>query len=179
MNATAPTMPPMLSLYHRDLTMQHAMKACATGVLFALGGCWMMQSLNPTASVERDFDAATAQFFALAGVLLASLCALIIARRYFWLKQVLRDGTVVNATLDQLESHYKEQRSDATAIRRRSYRYHHYANVSYEYGGVAHNVRIKLASAGSTYHLVKGGKTELSILPGAAHTPLIRAVYLC
>ena len=155
------------------------MKPVGMGLMFAAGGLWMSQTLGSAPpSVEHEFDVAMAFYMSVGGLVLAGLAALIVLWRYRYIRGVLNDGTIVEATIEKLESSYSEVHRNSRAIGKRSYRYSYYVTVCYFGLGTEHKIRIRLPSAGLTYGLVKGEKTEVSFLQSAPHKPLIRAVYL-
>ena len=183
MNAMAKKPRNLLSLFWHDFTIKNAMKPVGMGLMIAAGGQWMSQTLaavpaSVPASVEHEFDVSMAFYMTVGGLVLAALSAVIVLWRYSYIRRVLNDGNIVEATIEKLESSYSEVNSDSSVIGKRSYRYFYYATVCYFGVGVEHKIRIRLPSAGLTYGLVKGEKTAVSFLQSEPHKPLIRAVYL-
>jgi hypothetical protein len=162
-------------LYQRDLIFKRAAFAGFFGVVVAVGMQWAAHGITLAPDAE-EFETAFIKWVTVAGIVLAILAGLVAIRRYLWVRKVLTRGVLVTGTVVKLESHDVGGRKDAFGRPIANYAY--YTTLRYEMHGRERNASLKLPNSGYTYHLVKGGETELMVLDSAPDRPLIRALYL-
>lgn len=179
MNPTPPSLPGLLSLYWRDFTIRYAMNTAVMALLVALGIPWASQPVSPAQPpVGMSLEAALVEKIAIGGFVFAALAAIILLRRYLWVRKVLSRGTVVNGTVEEIDVYSRRTDDNTHTTRKPTYRYSYFVIVSYFSYGMHRKVRLKLPNSGFVYNMTKGGETDLIVLDSAPDKPLLRAVYL-
>ena len=176
---SAPPIPGLRSLYWQDRTIQRAAKVLIAGVVGAAGIVWATQpSKSPPPGVDLSFERAANRWAPVAGVVVSTLGAAVLVRRYLWVKKILSQGITIKGLVADLEVFSSTPSGNSNSSRKRTPRRAYYATLRYAVHGVEQEVCLRLPNSGFTYGLVKGQETDLVVLDYAPKKPLIRSVYL-
>lgn len=180
MNTTPSPLPSFRLLYQRDTIIQRAVNAIIAGVVGAAGVVWATQpAKSPPPGVDLSFELAAGRWAPVGGAAVSALGGIVLMRRHRLVKQILSQGTTVQATVTDLELVTTTVGSESsTSEIRRPTRRAYFATLQYEVNGREQKVCLRLPGPGFVYGLVKGRETELAVLEWMPKKPLIRSVYL-
>jgi hypothetical protein len=172
------SLPSLRSLYWRGYTIRRATTAVVTGVVLAAGIWWMLQPVpGALPHAEPPMEAVYGPWVALGGIALSILSGIVLARRYLLVKRILLEGDVIRGTVVSTNRYDTNSDSDSDTIRK-SPTYVYYVTICYSNHGIDRKFQVRLPHSASTYGLRKGEDTDLLVLHGVSHQPLLRAVYL-
>lgn len=180
MNTTPPSIPSIKSLYYRDNIIGRAFRTMGFALFAAVGFKWVSQPVNSVVKVENSpLEIWVLQWGPTVAVVVAATAALVLVRRYLWVKQVLSNGTTISGTVEDIDLYEREaSHSDTTPAFQRSIIRTYVVNIRYAWNGVDKQARFKLPLSPSTYKIAKGGKVDLLVHESAPDKPLISIVYL-
>jgi hypothetical protein len=181
MNAPAsPSLPGLVSLYHRDIIIRHAVNTAGFGLLVAAGMQWASQPVPgaPPPPADAPMGAAEADIISLVGLGLFAVAALVLIWRFLRLRKVLGQGALIVGKVDEVETMEFEVHNSTNNPSQRSYRRSYYVVVRYTAMGAERKARFKLPNSPSVYKLFKDHDVELSVLDSSPDKPLIRIIYL-
>ncbi len=178
MNTTT-SIPGLKELYFRDLTIQRAARTMGFFLFAAAGIKWATQPVEAVVKVENSpFEIWAAQWGPSVAVGIAAVAAVILIRRYLWVRKVLSDGIIIRATVEDIDTYTRENsHSDTTPAFDRSYTRTYVATIRYAWHGLEKKRRFRLPNSPSTYQIAKGGPVDLIALESDTDSPLIRIVY--
>ena len=178
MNPVPGSIPGFQSLYRSDLILQRVAKAGVFALIVAAGVRWAAPvAPHPDPAVDLSVDIAIGQWVPVGALVVAVLATLIFFWRYLRLKKILGEGIVVQAMVEDLIVHaWKEGNSSGSRVIANN-RHSYYAVLRYAVHGVDYKVCLKMPNSGTTYGIVKGNETEISVLSWKPKKPLLRAIY--
>ena len=128
---------------------------------------------------KSPFDIWFATFGSPVALAVAALALIVLVRRYVWVKRVLTTGTIIQGTVEELDTYEREANyHDTTPAFQRPKIRTYYATIRYQWQGVTHDARFWLPLSGSNYKIFKGKETDLIILDSSSNKPLLRPLYL-
>jgi hypothetical protein len=143
-----------------------------------LGFRWAESSGSPPPGVDLSFEIAMAKWVPVGALIIAVLALIVLARRFSWVRTVLRDGVAVTGIVENVDVHTREaQHSENSPAFQRATIRSYYAKIGYNWEGADKQVRLRLPSSPFVHGIAKGGNVELLVLASAPDKPLIRTVY--
>jgi hypothetical protein len=178
MNDT-PALPGLMALRRRDHIIERALKTAGFMVVVIAGFIWAAPSGAPPPGVDLSFEIAMAKWVPVGAAIIAILASIVLARRYFWVHKVLREGVAVRGILEDVDVYTREAKSseNTPAFQRATIR-SYIAVVRYTWEGSAREARLRLPNSPFVHGLAKDRDVDLIVHPSAPRKPLIRAVYL-
>jgi hypothetical protein len=180
MNTAAPSIPSIKSLYHRDNIIGRSLRTMGFALFAAAGFKWASQPVNSVVEVENSpIEIWVMHWGPTVAVVVAALAAIVLVRRFLWVKQVLSTGTTISGTVEDIDLYEREaSHSDSTPAFQRSIIRTYVVDIRYAWNGVEKQARLKLPLSPFTYNISKGGKVDLLVHESAPDKPLISIVYL-
>lgn len=172
------SLPSFRSLYWRDYTIRRATNTVVAGLVLAAGIWWMLQPVpGALPHSEPPIEIVYGPRVAVGAIAMSILAGIVLARRYLLVKRILIKGEVIRGTVVSTNRYDTNSHGDSDTLRTTP-TYVYYVTVRYEVHGIERKFRVKLPHSASTYGLRQGEETELFVLEGVSHKPLLRAVYL-
>jgi len=179
MNFSPVSSPTLQTLYWNDVIIHRACKTILFAIVVAIGFVWVRQPMpNADPTLDFTFEKSVEKWAPPIALGVAAIAALVAVRRYFVVTRILRQGAIVKGLVQDLIVHSWRERSSSSKAVVANNRHAYYAVIAYAVHGVDKTIRLKLPNSGTTFGLVKGRETDLSVLDWAPGKPLIRAVYL-
>lgn len=179
MNPAPPTIPSLPSLFWRDLPFKRAANTTGFMLMVAVGFLLVTPPNPPPPGVDLSFEIAMSKWVPVGAFTVAAVAALILLRRYLWVKKVLTEGTTIKGKVEDMEVYEREaNHSDTTPAFQRPTIRSYYAVIRYTWKGEDKKVSLKLPNSPSVYGTFKGHEVDLIILDSAPNKPLIRNIYL-
>lgn len=173
------SVPGIVALYSRDLTIQWAANMAGFGLVIAAGMYWVSLPVSPDPPpVDNSFDVALAQCASIGGLILAGIGLLLVLRRWRRVSRILAEGIIIKGLVEDLEVVSTTWTDKDSVTRAKHTRRSYYAVIRYNALEEERTVRVKLPNSGFTFGLVKGQETELVLNEWLPNEPLIKAIYL-
>ena len=176
MNSPPTSIPSLLSLYERDLTIGGAMRACVGGVIVAMGTQWATLPAPP--NEEPSFEAVMADYVALGGIGVSLVAAVILIQRYRRVKKILSQGVNLKGWVEKVNVTSRQTNSDSDTAFKATYSRSYYVTIRYYAQGMDRWITRKLPKSNTTYKAFEGHEIDLVVLDSMPDHPLIRDVYL-
>ena len=179
MNLNPRPLPSFSTLYWGDRTLRSALHGTISGLVVAAGFWWLQQPVpNALPQAEPPIELVLAPWICLAGLVFAALAALVLIRRYLFVKEILCHGATVQGTLEEIDTYSTTSQSTTSHGSRTTTRtYVYYISLRYAVHGIDQQVGFKLMHSPSTYGLAKDRPVELNVLDSKPNQPLIRALF--
>lgn len=180
MNSTPQSLPGIQSLYHLDPVIKRAASTLGFSLFAAVGIHWVSQPAPSVVQVEQSpLEIWVLKWGPTVALVVAALALVVLARRYFWVKKVLSEGTTIKGTVDEVTIYEREaEKSENSPAFGGAIIRTYYATIRYSWQGAENKVRLKLPYSPGTFKVAKGGEVDLILLESAPKKPLMRAVYL-
>ena len=180
MHVPQTSLPSIRTLYFSDRTLQRALRTFGFWIFAAIMIRWVTQPVPSAIKIEKSpFDIWLVELGPSVALVIAALAAIVLVRRYYFVRQIFSEGTVIQGTVEKLDTYEREaSHSDTTPVFQRSKIRTYYATIRYTWQGVSRQVRCWLPFSASNYKIFNGKETDLILLDSAPKKPLIRALYL-
>ena len=161
MNPAPNTVPSLLSLYERDLTIGGAMRACVGAVIVAMGIQWATLPTPP--NEVPSFEAVMADYVALGGIGVSLVAAVILVLRYRRVKKILSQGVTLKRWVEKVNVTSRQTNSDSDTAFKASYSHSYYVTLRYHAQGMDRWVTRKLPRSNTTYNAFEGREIDLVV----------------
>ena len=178
MQATALRLPDLRQLYFCDLYFKRAAHTVVGALLLSAGTYWVMYTGDPNRPLEPSPERAAAPYIVAGGPVVAAVAALLLALRRRRINAVLSRGVRVNGRVESLETYSRQKRTEHSSAFGGSTAYSYYANIVYDFNGIAYRKSFKLPLSPSSCGVRKDHPVELMLHAEAPEKPLIRQIYL-
>jgi hypothetical protein len=180
MNSTAALIPGIRTLYYCDRTFSRALRTFGFCLFATFMIRWATQPVPSAVDIVKSpFDIWMAELGPPVALVVAVLALIVTVRRYFWVRKIISEGTIIQGTVEDLDIYEREaSHSDTTPAFERPKIRTYYATIRFNWRGADHQVRYWLPYGASTYKIFKGKETDLILLDSAPKKALLRSLYL-